>query len=155
MATIVRWSPYREMVSLRDAMDQMLEENFNRLLGDGPTSADISLSLPLDMYEKDGKYVVRTPMPGLKAEDIDIQISDNNILNIKGEFKCEEDEQECENMYFQELRYGKFQRAIRLPENVDAENVEASFDEGILKLTLPKSESAKTRQIPVKAGSKG
>jgi HSP20 family protein len=132
-------------------MDQMLEESFNRLLGETMDPAAASLSVPVDMYEKNGDFVIRTDLPGLKAEDIDISIEDD-ALTIKGEFENEEDE-ERENVHFQEIRYGKFQRTVKLPGIVDPDQVEATFKDGVLRLTMPKIEESKPKQISVKARS--
>jgi HSP20 family protein len=151
MRTITRWNPFREMISLRNTMDQMLEESFNRLLGETTDPAAASLSVPVDMYEKNGDFVIRTDLPGLKAEDIDISIKDD-ALTIKGEFEREKDE-ERENVHFQEIRYGKFQRMVKLPGNVDPDRVEAIFEDGVLRLTMPKTEESKLKQISVKARS--
>ena len=151
MRTITRWNPYREMISLRNSMDQMLEDNFNRLLGETTDPAFMPLSVPVDMYEKNGDFVVRTDLPGIKAEDIDISINDD-ALTIKGEFEREKDE-ESENVHFQEIRYGKFQRTVKLPGSVDPDQVDATFEDGVLRLTMPKTEESKPKQISVKSRS--
>jgi HSP20 family protein len=151
MRTITRWNPFREMISLRNTMDQMLEESFNRLLGETADTTTSSLSVPVDMYEKNGDFVIRTDLPGLKAEDIDISIKDDALM-IKGEFEREKDE-DRENAHFQEIRYGKFQRTVKLPGNVDPDQAEATFEDGVLRLTLPKTEESKPKQISVKARS--
>ena len=151
MRTITRWNPYREMISLRNMMDQMLEDSFVRRLGETTEPTMASLTVPIDMYEKNGDFVIRTELPGLKAEDIDISI-DDNALTIKGEFERENQEQ-SDNMLFQELRYGKFQRTVNLPSQVDSDQVDATFEEGVLRLTLPKTEEAKPKQISVKSRS--
>ena len=151
MRTITRWNPYREMLSLRNMMDQMLEDSFVRRLDETTEPTMASLTVPIDMYEKNGDFVIRTELPGLKAEDIDISI-DDNALTIKGEFERENEEQ-SDNMLFQELRYGKFQRTVNLPSQVDSDHVDATFEEGVLRLTLPKTEASKPKQISVKSRS--
>jgi HSP20 family protein len=120
-------------------------------LGETTDPAFIPLSVPVDMYEKNGDFVVRTDLPGIKAEDIDISINDD-ALTIKGEFEKEKDE-ESENVHFQEIRYGKFQRTVKLPGSVDPDQVEATFEDGVLRLTMPKTEESKPKQISVKSRS--
>lgn len=149
--TLVRWNPFNEMVSLRNAMDRMFDESFARSLGEWPGLSRAELPISLDMYEKNGSLVIQTDLPGLKAEDIEINIS-GNALTIKGEFKSEE-EDERETVHIMERRYGKFQRTVPLPDNVDTDDVEAVFDDGVLKLSLPKSEEAKPKRISVNSRS--
>lgn len=146
--SLTRWDPFREMMSLRDAMDRLFEESFARPLRAWPWGIDGGLAVPVDMYETDDSLVVSAAVPGLKPEDVDINIT-GNTLNISGEFKSEE-EGKRGNVHFRERRYGKFQRSVALPPTVDTETVEATFENGILKVTLPKTEEAKPRQIPVK-----
>lgn len=145
--SLTRWDPFREMVSLRDAMDRLFEESFVRPSGRSSFGTNGGLTVPVDMYETDDSLVVSASVPGLQPEDVDISIS-GNTLTIKGEFRSEQ-EGERGNVHFQERRYGKFQRALGLPANVNADEVEATFDDGILKITLPKAEEAKPKQIPV------
>jgi HSP20 family protein len=105
----------------------------------------------MDMYETDDDVVINADLPGLKPEDVDISVT-GNTLNIKGEFRSEE-EGERGNVHFQERRYGKFQRSVSLPSGIDTDAAEAEFEDGILKIALPKSEEAKPKQIPVKGRS--
>jgi len=146
--SMIRWEPFREMTSLRDAMDRLFQESFVRPAR-GWVTSEIGLRVPVDMYDADGELVIKADLPGLKAEDVDVSISDDT-LTIKGEYRAEEEREE-ENMHIKERRYGKFQRAIRLPSGVDTEAAKANFEDGVLKLTLPKTAEAKTKQIPVES----
>ncbi|MBC7238221.1 MAG: Hsp20/alpha crystallin family protein [Chloroflexi bacterium] len=145
---LTRWDPFREMVSLRDAMNRLFDESWLRpwwRLGEGETP---SVFVPLDMVETDGDIVISAPLPGLKPEDVDISITGNTVT-IKGEFR-EEQEGKRENVHFRERRYGAFQRAVTLPTEVDANKAEATFENGVLKLTIPKTEEAKPKKIQIK-----
>ena len=144
--SLIRWQPLREMMSLRDTMDRLFEESFVRPTR-GWLTSEIGLRVPVDMYDSNGELVIQADLPGLKAEDVDVSIS-NDTLTIKGEYEAEEERDE-ENVHIQERRYGKFQRAIRLPSNVNAEAAEANFEDGVLRLTLPKAAEAQPKQIPV------
>ena len=139
MAELVRWSPARDMVSLREAMDRLFEESFLRpglFGGETPASA-----LPLDMYETENDVVVKASVPGVKSEDLEVTVT-GDLLTIKGEFKSEE-KTEKQNFIRQERRYGSFCRQLGLPVSVDSGKAEASFESGILTLTLPKVEAVK------------
>jgi HSP20 family protein len=133
-----------------------MQNILDRLFGDFSTRTprgwmdleEENLSLPIDLVEDDQEYRLTAELPGLKPEDVDISIS-GNTLTIKGEFS-EEQEGERKNVHFRERRYGKFQRSTTLPSTVDADKIEASFENGVLKLSLPKKEQVKPKQIPVK-----
>lgn len=142
MANITRWEPFQDFMSLRDAMNRLFEDSMVRARGiGGETPA-------MDVYETDDDVVVKTALPGVKAEDIDITVT-GDTLTIKGQFKEEEDVKE-ENYIRRERRQGSFMRSIALPTFVDADNAEANFEDGILKLTLPKKPEAKAKSIQVK-----
>jgi HSP20 family protein len=150
MADIVRWDPFREAVSLREAMDRLFNESFLRPWGDSwsllPGEAR---GVPLDMYETDKDVVVKASVPGMKPEDIQVTVTDD-VLTIKGELKAEQ-EIKRENYHMQEHRYGSFQRSVRLPAPVKSDKAEAVFENGVLTLTLPKTEEVQPRLIKVKA----
>lgn len=144
--SIVRWEPFGDLVSLRDAMDRLFEESFvrpGRLLG---TSAG---AMPVDMYQQDGNVVVKAPLPGVKPEDIDISVV-GDTLTIKGETKQEQEYKE-ENVIRRERRFGTFSRTVSLPSPVDTSKAAASFENGVLTLTLPVAEAAKPKSIKVQA----
>lgn len=102
----------------------------------------------LEVKEKKDKFIVKAELPGMEKEDVNVSI-DGNLLTIRGERKQEKEEKE-EGFYRSEIRYGSFQRTIELTNEVDRENVKAAYKNGVLKLTLPKSKEAKTKQIEVK-----
>ena len=148
MAELVRWSPARDTVSLREAMDRLFEESFLRpdLFGGGETAAS---ALPLDMYETENDVVVKASVPGVKPEDIQVTVT-GDLLTIKGEFKSEEKTGK-RNVLRQERRYGSFCRQLGLPSGVDSNKAAASFENGVLTLTLPKVEAVKPKTVRVVA----
>jgi len=147
MAELVRWEPFRELISLREAMDRLFEESFVRPFGWlAPTAAE---TFAIDMYETENDIVVKAAIPGVKPEDIDVSIS-GDVLTIKGEVK-EEREIKEENYIRKERRYGTFCRSVTLPIQVDADKAKAEYENGILTLTLPKAEAVKPKVIKVKA----
>lgn len=100
------------------------------------------------MYQTDDDVAVKAAIPGLKPEEVDISITDDT-LTIKGEHK-EEQEIKEENYLYKERRYGTFARSVLIPVKVKSEKTEAVFENGVLKLTMPKAEEAKPIQIKVK-----
>jgi HSP20 family protein len=145
MASIVRWEPFRDMMSLRDAMDRMFEERFFRppvpfgTWGEG--------ALAIDMYETDDSVVVKTAIPGVKAEEIDVSIT-GDTLTVKAETR-EEEEVKRENYLRRERRYGSSCRSVTLPGGLETDKAEADYTDGILTLTFPKAEEVKPRSIKI------
>lgn len=148
MNVLTRWNPYREMLSLRDQMDRLFEDTFSLF-----PSAQNRFQMPriwgldLDVSETDEAYTVKAAVPGITPEELDITLT-NNVLTIKGELEATE-EQEGEVYHMRELRYGSFSRSLTLPEQVNADEIEARVENGILTLVMPKSEESKPKRIPV------
>jgi HSP20 family protein len=130
----------------------------DRLLDDWPASravrngGEMELAFPVDISDNDASVTVKAVLPGIKAEDVEITVSEG-VLTIRGESR-EEKKDEGENYYRREIRYGSFSRSVPLPTRVDQEKAEASFTDGILSVTLPKSEDVRPKTIPVKGGDK-
>jgi HSP20 family protein len=151
MTNLVRWEPFRDLISLREAMDRLFEESVVRPKTEwlAPVGAG---TLAVDMYETNDAIVVKSAIPGIKPEDLDISIT-SDTLTIKGETKVEEELKE-EHFIHQERRYGSFCRSLTIPMPVVAGKAEAEFENGVLTLTLPKAEEAKPKAIKVKAKGK-
>ena len=147
MADITRWDPFAEMATFRNAFDRLLEERpLRAVFGEGNGAQSY---FPVDVFETADEIVVKASLPGYKPEDIDIQVH-GDVLTIKGESK-EEKEEKAQNWYRRERRYGTVVRQLSLPGEVSADKAQAQFEDGVLRLTLPKSESAKPKQIKVQA----
>ncbi len=101
-----------------------------------------------DISENEKEYVVTAEVPGMDAKNLEVTLSDG-ILTVRGE-KKQETEDKGENYHRVERVYGSFQRSFRIPEKLDAENVDASYKDGVLKLTLPKAEASEAKRIEVK-----
>ena len=147
MSNLTRWEPAREMMTLREAMDRLFDDAFTRPLSvrDGWTMASPSI----DMYQTDNEVVVKASIPGLKAEDVQINVS-GDVLTLKGEVKQEE-ERKDRAWHIREHRFGSFERSIALPTDVKSDKAEAMFENGILTITLPKADEVKPRTINIKA----
>lgn len=149
--SLMRWEPFSDLMSLRQAMDRLMEDSFvhpSRLsLGLGPVSA-----IPIDVYQTPNEVVVKAALPGVKPEDVEVTIT-GDTLTIKGETKAEE-QVKREDYLYQEHRYGSFNRTLTLPSNLQSDKVDATFGNGILTLTIPKAEETKPKLIKVKAKDK-
>jgi len=137
------------MMSLRNAMDRLLEDSFIRPSRFWPELGNGELPLDLDIYQTDKEVVVKAAIPGVKPEEVDISLT-GDILTIKGEHK-EEQEVKEKNYLRKERRYGTFSRSLQVPVQVKSDKAEAVFENGVLTLTMPKVEEVKPKQIKVKA----
>ena len=148
MSNITRWQPMREMVTLRDAMDRLFDEAFTRPWGalDGWRGVG---GPSVDMFETENDVVIKASLPGLKADDVQINVT-GEMLTLKGETKETTEENE-KSYHMREQRYGAFERSISLPTLVTPEKAKAEFEDGILTVTLPKAEEVKPKTITVKA----
>jgi HSP20 family protein len=147
MANITRWDPFQEMMTLREAMNQLFEDSVVRPSqlrgGQGFVPA-------LDLSETADGYVVEAALPGLKPEDVEITL-ENNVLTIKGQTR-RESEDKNRNYHRVERSFGSFQRTIGLPSTVKGDQIKASLNNGILRLDIPKAEEVKPRRINVSGG---
>jgi HSP20 family protein len=148
--TIERWDPFREMISLRDAMNSLLAESFVRPGGPLALGGAATLPLPLDVAETEGEFVIKASLPGIKPEDVHIT-AHGDTLTIRGEGKAEA-EQEGTHWHVRERRVTSFARTISLGTPIHADAASARFDHGVLTLTLPKSAESRPRQIKVASG---
>jgi HSP20 family protein len=127
--------------------DRMFE-GFLRPIRVVEEAAGESLVPAMDVKERDGEYVIRTELPGVKKEDVSITL-ENGVLTISGETKSETEEKEGERLLRQERRYGKYTRSLRLGTQIDEKSVKANYKDGVLELILPKAEAVKPKKITV------
>ncbi|HEY7348062.1 MAG TPA: Hsp20/alpha crystallin family protein [Ktedonobacterales bacterium] len=160
MLDITRWDPLQEMMSLREAMNRLMEESVllpsARLGSVTPETGKPSvrgthlLGTPaLDIEEKGDTFIVQASLPGVKPEDVHIEARGNQVT-ISGQVG-QEQETERGNYLVRERRIGQFYRTFTLPSEVKTEGAEATYEHGILTLSLPKSEAARTHQIPLRS----
>lgn len=145
--TLVRYNPNRGYLSMQDTMNSLVNALFNSEVS-GMSSETAEFSPRMDMKETEDAYTVKLTMPGIDKDDIDISVADG-VLTIKGETK-EETEDEKATYLVREHKHYSYYRSVRLPSEVVAENAEAEYKNGVLKLTLPKAEEVKPKSIPVK-----
>lgn len=147
MTQLTRWEPFRDIVSLREAMDRLFEESFVRPWG-GRLAPTMRATLAVDMYETEEDVVVKAALPGIDPDDVDVSVT-GNTLTIKGQTRAEEEVKE-ENYICRERTFGAYSRSLRLPLTVEADKAEAEYENGVLTLRLPKVEEAKPKAIEVK-----
>lgn len=143
---LVPWRAYGDLIPFRTEMDKL----WNRFIGEtSPGGAATAEWLPsVDISETQNNFIVKAELPGLDAQDVNVSIS-GDILTIKGE-KNQEEEEKDEHHHFVERYYGSFQRSFQLPSGVQSDLVEATFEKGVLKVTLPKVAEAQKKEVKVK-----
>ena len=145
MRMIVRRDPMlREMAAWRNAMNRLFEDTAELGLWDRSEA----WALALDVAETEDSFLVKASIPGINPEDLEITLTDN-VLTIKGEIE-ESSELEEAQWHMRERRFGSFQRSITLPTPVDANAIEATYEDGVLSLNVPKVEEVKPKRIEVK-----
>ena len=142
---LTRWDPFRDMLSMRRAMDRI----FDRALEPSWSEAPM-WDLALDVVENKDDFLVKASLPGINPDDLEITYTDN-VLTIKGETK-EDNNVKDEQYHLRERRYGMFSRSISLPNQVKADAIQASYDAGVLTLKLPKIEAVKPKRISINVG---
>ena len=148
MTLITRYDPVRELVTLQDRVNSLFE-GFSDVSGKEQLAAGTFVP-PVDIYEDEQNLVLKLEIPGVNEEDLQVSL-ENNLLTVKGERKFEKEENE-ENFHRIERRFGTFTRTFRMPNTVDSDYTSASYDKGILKITLAKRAEAKPKQIKIGAG---
>jgi HSP20 family protein len=146
---LIKWRP-SEVFDPMTELDRMREE-FDRFFGLEPMISglfDRVKSPAIDVVEKDDAFVVTCDLPGVEMKDLEVNIA-NNVLTIKGEKKDSREVKDAK-VYRQESWFGSFQRTLSLPDIVDPDKIEAVMKDGVLKITLPKKEEVKPKQIAVK-----
>ena len=150
---IVRWEPFRDLVTVQDRMNRIFDEAF-RGIPRGAAEEDWALggawAPAVDIYEHDGNLVLKAELPGIDAKDVDVRV-ENNVLTLRGERKFDS-EVKREEYHRVERAYGTFSRSFTLPNVVDTDKIKAEFKEGVLRVTLPQREEAKPKQISIAVG---
>lgn len=136
---IVRYAPRKASMNMMNEFDRFFRS-------DAPTN----VALALDVVENEDAYTVKASLPGVSPDDVEILFEDK-VLSIKGEVQAEE-EAEGETYHIRERRSGSFSRSLRFPVDVDADAIEATYEHGVLTLSVPKAEAVKPKRIEVKAG---
>jgi HSP20 family protein len=144
--TIMRWEPFRELQTLQNEMNRLFTTAFD------PSTTGRGWLPPMDLFETADDFVLRADLPGLKQEDVKIEVEDNH-LTLSGERA--RDPREGQDGFFRlERPSGAFTRTLTLPKGVDADAITASFADGVLEVHIPKPEQAKPRRIEIRPGER-
>jgi HSP20 family protein len=148
MAAMVRWDPFRDLMSIQSELNRLFGRTY---AGDtqGAPSAAGSWVPALDVYETKEQFVVTMDLPGIEPESVDVTVEDST-LTVAGSRELSTEMQE-ENYLRVERRYGQFSRSLSLPPSADPTTIDARFDKGVLTITVPKAEEAKPKKITIKA----
>jgi HSP20 family protein len=150
MANITRFDPVNDMVSLRQAMDRLFEDSWVSPLSWRNVAGE-AVNPAIDVHETGDDIVVSAALPGVKRDDVEITMT-GQTLTIRGEFKADEKINRDQYLY-RERRYGSFSRTVQLPVRVQGDQAQATFEDGVLSLHIPKAEEVKPRQIKITPGS--
>lgn len=137
--------PFRELFELQRNINELLDESV------GAKREDVALKAwapAVDVYEDENSFLIKADLPEVRREDVKVSLNENT-LSISGERRVEHEDKR-ENYHRVERSYGQFYRSFTLPPNVNTEAINAQFKDGVLRLTLPKKEEAKPKQIDVK-----
>ena len=147
---IVRWEPFRDLLSLQDRMNRLFDESYRstqRGTSDDEWALGGSWAPAVDIYEQGTDIVLKAELPGVDPKNVDIRL-ENNVLSLRGQRRLE-GEVKRESYHRVERSYGAFSRSFTLPTVVDQGSIKAEFKDGLLRLTLPKREEAKPKQIQI------
>lgn len=154
LMTLIRWNPLRDVTAWHPVKDfedmhREIDRMFNRFRSDAhDEEASKTLMPAVDIVERENDFNIKLELPGVENKDVKITVQ-NDILTIKGE-KKQESEKKGENYHRVERSYGIFQRSFTLPSSVNSEKIDASYDNGVLTVSVPKLEEAKPKEIEVK-----
>lgn len=143
---IIRWDPFKDMVTLREKMNRLFEDVFTGQ-SEGKELAASSWAPAVDIFETENDLVMTAEVPGIDEKDIEIKIEDNTLI-LKGARKFEKETKE-ENYHRIERSYGSFYRAFTLPNSIDPERIQAEHENGVLKITMPKRTELKPRKVKI------
>ncbi|MGQ9672923.1 MAG: Hsp20/alpha crystallin family protein [Candidatus Aminicenantales bacterium] len=150
---IIRWDPFRDLMTLRDRMNRLFEDVFTSARGEEKELISSSWTPAVDIYEDENQLVLMAEVPGIDEKDIEIKLEDNT-LSIQGERKIEKETKE-ENYHRIERAYGSFYRSFTLPNYIDQEKIQAEHENGILKITMPKRPELKPRKVKILKAAEG
>ena len=143
---ITRWRPFRDLVSIQDEMNRLFDDFFRRPVTRPEWTEGVWCPC-VDVSETKDNVIINTEIPGMSKDDVKVSVQDN-VLTLTGEKKQEKEEKDA-NYHRIERSYGSFSRSFTLPTSVQPDKVKATYKDGILRITLPKSEEVKPKEIPI------
>ncbi len=150
--SIVRYDPFRDLRTLQEEVNRLFSTNMTRAFDDEGIARG-AWAPSVDIYENKDQIVLEAELPGMNQEDFDLSV-ENNVITLRGERKFEKTE-ETDNYHRVERSYGAFTRSFTLPQTVSPEGATAEYNNGVLRVTLPKREETKARRIQVSGTGTG
>ena len=150
--TGVRYDPFRDLRTLQEEVNRLFSTNLTRAFGDEGIGRG-AWAPSVDIYENKDQIVLEAELPGMKQEEFDLSV-ENNVITLRGERKFEKTD-EADNYHRVERSYGAFTRSFTLPQTVSAEGATAEYNNGVLRVTLPKREEVKARRIQISGSDAG
>ena len=147
---LIRWEPVRELHTMQNEMNRLFNTFFDSPRAENGHAVARRWIPAMDVVETDDYFVLRADLPGLSEKDVNIELEDN-VLTVSGQRKADH-EQRSEGYYRVERTSGAFSRSLTLPEGVNAEGIQASFDRGVLEVRIPKPEQHKPRKVQISLG---
>ena len=151
---LVRWQPAREITSIQSEMNRLFNTFFDTpTRTEGTNGTSLRRWVPaMDLAETEDSYVLKADLPGLSEGDVNVEVEDK-VLTVSGERKAEH-EDKGEGYVRVERSYGSFRRSLTLPEGIDADAVQATFENGVLEVRIPKPEERKPRKVAIQVGER-
>ncbi len=149
---LIPWRPFSELEEMERRFQDIFGRSFLPSVWRRIPTMEMGWAPAIEVFEKEDKFVVKAELPGMKEEDIDISVV-GDTLTIKGERKAESEVKE-EDYYCCERSFGSFSRSVAVPPNVDAKKIDASFEDGVLEIGLPKAPEVKPKKVTISAKKK-
>jgi len=144
---IIKWDPFKELVDIQNRMSRLFESTYPQGHAREEGITPTAWAPAVDIYETENEIILKAEVPDIDQKDINLRVESNNLI-LEGERKLKE-EAKKENYYLVERSYGKFKRSFTLPSTVDTEKISAEYNRGVLKVTLPKKEETRSKQISI------
>lgn len=145
--TLMKWDPFKDLLSLQDKINRLFEDSLTKIHFRDEELSFGAWSPPADMYETGKKIVVKMELPGMEATDFNVSVHSQNLV-VKGERRFKKEVKQ-EKFHRVERVYGSFQRIFPLPDGADTTNIDAKFSNGVLEVSIPKTEKARTKQLKI------
>ena len=149
MTALTRWDPFRELSTLHRQVDELFRRSFAEMPGLGSLFGESADHPQVESYVKDDEWVVKASLPGVDPKAVEVSLAGDR-LTLRGERKDDKEVRD-EDYLVREIRYGSFERTLRVPEGVETEQIRASMEDGMLTITAPIKAESRARKIPVEA----
>lgn len=149
--SLARWDPFQELQTLENEMDRLFRRQLSGASRPEDALTASQFAPPVDVYEDDSKLTIKMDVPGIDAKDLNVRV-EGNTLSVSGERKVETEEKK-ENFRRLERQYGAFSRSFSLPASADTDNIDATFENGTLRINIAKRADSRTKQVKIAEGS--